>query len=243
VDIVHHCESSVRKFGGEIEDYAAIHAFFDSGKTLEPTWRHRILLHHTLGVKLCELKFGSLFRRHSDNKAISTTLIAEQHVLEDLGALPTPYWYLRELPLDYLEKARLYGYDFQLRLVCSSNARAELAKTYGGQAEDYRLLQQFLQLSELYVPDVRRYALLHTTFGCAIAQDIFGSEYVRPSDGNSVSVPEVIKHLIILELGCLAEPSSVLQALPLRTWLNGMKPSTRSRLSKLVESETGLLDF
>ena len=39
------------------------------------------------------------YTRPSDGQKISTRLIAEKHVLEDLGALPDPAWYIREMPI------------------------------------------------------------------------------------------------------------------------------------------------
>lgn len=99
MDILFHCESSARKFGGIPEDYIPIHKFFDQSKLFIADWRHRALLHHTLGVSLCEQMFGDFYTRPSDGQKISTRLIAEQHVLEDLGALPDPAWYIREMPI------------------------------------------------------------------------------------------------------------------------------------------------
>lgn len=51
-----------------------------------------------MGVSLCEQVFGDFYTRSSDGQKISTRLIAEQHVLEDLG-VPDPAWYIREMPI------------------------------------------------------------------------------------------------------------------------------------------------
>lgn len=37
-----HAKSSVRRFGGKVEDYIEIHDWFDGTKELEPTFRHRL---------------------------------------------------------------------------------------------------------------------------------------------------------------------------------------------------------
>jgi hypothetical protein len=42
----HHALSSVRKWGGEPEDYLALHQWFDESKSITADFRHRALRHH-----------------------------------------------------------------------------------------------------------------------------------------------------------------------------------------------------
>ncbi len=98
-DILFHSKSSARRFGGTPEDYAPIHKFLDQSKLYIADWRHRALLHSTFGISLCEQFFGDLYMRPSDNELVSTRAVAEQHILEDLNAIPTPAEFLREMPL------------------------------------------------------------------------------------------------------------------------------------------------
>ncbi len=98
-DILFHSKSSARRFGGAPEDYAPIHKFLDQSKLYIADWRHRALLHSTFGISLCEQFFGDLYKRPSDNELVSTRAVAEQHILEDLNAIPTPAEFLREMPL------------------------------------------------------------------------------------------------------------------------------------------------
>ena len=42
----HHALSSVRKWGGSVEDYLTIHAWFDGSKEITADFRHRALRHH-----------------------------------------------------------------------------------------------------------------------------------------------------------------------------------------------------
>lgn len=98
-DILFHSESSARKFGGVAEDYVPIHKFLDQSKLYIADWRHRALLHNTFGIALCEQFFGDLYKRPSDGQFVSTRAIAEQHILEDLNAVPTPAEFLREMPV------------------------------------------------------------------------------------------------------------------------------------------------
>lgn len=94
----HHAERSARRFGGEPQDYLAIHDWFDESKAHLPDVRHRALRHHSEGIFLCESIFGTTIT-NSDQKVVPVRLIAEQHVLDDLGWIPTVKDWLLHLPL------------------------------------------------------------------------------------------------------------------------------------------------
>lgn len=94
----HHALSSVRKHGGLPEDYLDIHHWFDETKQFMGDARHRALRHHTAGIYWSEDHFGTTIT-NSDGKEIPTRLIAEQHVMEDMGFLPTPEWWLKQMVL------------------------------------------------------------------------------------------------------------------------------------------------
>lgn len=98
-DILFHSNSSAKRFGGTPDDYVPIHKFLDQSKIHIADWRHRALLHSTFGISLCEQFFGDLYTRPSDEVQVSTRAVAERHVLEDLGAIPTPAEWLREMPI------------------------------------------------------------------------------------------------------------------------------------------------
>lgn len=91
-----HAENSVKKFGGNPDDYLAVHQWFDETKAHFPDNRHRALRHHTLGIFEAEKLFGVCIT-NSDNKLVSVRDIGEQHVLEDLGFIPTVSDYLQYL--------------------------------------------------------------------------------------------------------------------------------------------------
>lgn len=46
----HHSLSSVKKWGGSIEDYIYIHNWFDESKKIIADFRHRALRHHAEGI-------------------------------------------------------------------------------------------------------------------------------------------------------------------------------------------------
>lgn len=84
----HHALSSARRFGGVAEDYIALHAWFDESKSQTADFRHRALRHHAEGIFMLERFFGTTITA-STGRVIPTRLIGEQHVIEDLGFIPS----------------------------------------------------------------------------------------------------------------------------------------------------------
>jgi hypothetical protein len=80
--------SSVRKFGGKPEDYIEIHHWFDESKQYFANFRHRALRHHAQGIFECERVFGKTIT-NSDGRVLPTRYVGEQHVLEDVGHIPS----------------------------------------------------------------------------------------------------------------------------------------------------------
>jgi len=84
----HHSLSSVKKWGGEVDDYLALHSWFDSSKEITADFRHRALRHHAEGIFMAETIFG-LTLTLSSCRVIPTRWVGEQHVREDLGFIPS----------------------------------------------------------------------------------------------------------------------------------------------------------
>lgn len=97
----YHAKSCARKWGGAAEDYLPVHEFIDSSKQVIGDVRHRSLYHHTMGVFLCERIFGKTLTIPKDNGSVQVPvrLIAERHILEDLGWLPSPADYIDGMPI------------------------------------------------------------------------------------------------------------------------------------------------
>lgn len=92
----HHSISSAKKHGGRWEDYIEIHNWFDETKAHFPDMRHRALRHHSEGIFWCEKEFGVVIT-NSDGKNVPVRTIGEQHLLEDIGWIPTIKDYLNEM--------------------------------------------------------------------------------------------------------------------------------------------------
>ena len=84
----HHALSSVKKWGGTIDCYLALHSWFDASKEITADFRHRALRHHAEGIFLAETIFGPTLTL-STGRIIPTRWVGEQHVREDLGFIPS----------------------------------------------------------------------------------------------------------------------------------------------------------
>jgi hypothetical protein len=94
----YHAQSAARKWGGTPELYIDVEEFIDSSKKIIGDVRHRSLYHHTEGVWLCQRIFGRVLAV-GEHKQVPVRLIAERHILEDLGWLPSPADYIEGMPI------------------------------------------------------------------------------------------------------------------------------------------------
>jgi hypothetical protein len=100
-----HAESSAQKWGGTPESYVEIHNWFDETKQYTGDWTHRSLRHHAAGIQWCIEKFGHSWpvlcndKKTGESKVIRVPvkMIAEQHVMEDCGFIPTVQDWLKIL--------------------------------------------------------------------------------------------------------------------------------------------------
>ena len=93
-----HAKKSAQKWGGNLEDYIKIHEWFDSSNLCHGDVRHRSLLHHTFGINLCVQVFGRTIK-NSTGKEVIVKEIAEQHVMDDIGRIPSPSDYINNMNL------------------------------------------------------------------------------------------------------------------------------------------------
>lgn len=106
-----HARISAKKFGGIPEDYLEIHNWFDHTKAHIADMRHRALLHNAWGIWLSESVFGEIiilpngsakktsYITNSEGKKVQVRDIGEQHVIDDLGRIPSIEECMREMPM------------------------------------------------------------------------------------------------------------------------------------------------
>lgn len=108
---LHHAISSSRRWGGDPRQYLPIHEWFDESKGWIPDFRHRAIRHHSEGIAEAVVLFEPILveiepgpGRH---KLIPVRWVGEQHVVEDLGRIPTAADWLRHMqPQAWMTRAR-----------------------------------------------------------------------------------------------------------------------------------------
>ena len=122
----YHSLSSARKFGGSWRDYFDIHTWIDGSKEFLADFRHRALRHHTEGVFAAERLFGAVLV-NSDNKTIPVRLVAEQHIMEDLGRIPSVQdWLLQITPQPWMNRVPVRSTDLLKELEqCQTPSQTE----------------------------------------------------------------------------------------------------------------------
>lgn len=93
-----HSKSSANKWGGDPKLYHPIHLMIDSSKSGMGDIRHRAMFHHTEGTFLMERIFGPYLQ--VGNRQVPIRDIAERHIVEDLGFLPTFQWWAERMNID-----------------------------------------------------------------------------------------------------------------------------------------------
>jgi len=94
-----HAKSSVKRWGGKVEDYLAIHELLDSPKETMNNNASRMLTHNVwFCYKIIPKIFGYNIT-NSDGKSVDTIDIAMLHVAEDfrMKFVPTVQDYLKHL--------------------------------------------------------------------------------------------------------------------------------------------------
>lgn len=94
-----HAKMSVAKYHGHVDDYLPIHDFIDSSKSTIADVRHRAILHSAFGCYLAEQVFGT-YITNSDGKMVSVRDVAEEHIIQDLGRIPTVQDWIGNLPIE-----------------------------------------------------------------------------------------------------------------------------------------------
>lgn len=103
-----HALSSVKKYGGTVENYLDIHSTLDSSKSALADNRHRALTHNSWFIgAIIEQIFG-VTRVNSEGKVYSVRDIAEDHVSEDFhGFIPSAVDFLAEMEMkDWMQNGQ-----------------------------------------------------------------------------------------------------------------------------------------
>jgi len=94
-----HSKSSVKRWGGKVEDYLPIHELLDSPKATMNNNSSRLLTHNTWFAYTIIPKIFGYNIVNSDGKSVDSVDIAMLHIAEDFRFkfVPTPQDYLKHL--------------------------------------------------------------------------------------------------------------------------------------------------
>jgi hypothetical protein len=94
-----HSKSSVKRWGGKVDDYLPIHELIDSPKSTMNNNSSRLLTHNTWFAYTIIPKVFGYNITNSDGKSVDTVDIAMLHIAEDfrMKFVPTPQDYLQHL--------------------------------------------------------------------------------------------------------------------------------------------------
>jgi hypothetical protein len=96
-----HSKSSVKRWGGKVEDYLHLHEFIDSPKVTMNNNTARFLTHNTWFAYHVMPKVFGYNITNSDGKSVDVVDIAMLHIAEDfrMKFVPTPQDYLKHMQL------------------------------------------------------------------------------------------------------------------------------------------------
>ena len=97
-----HSRSSVKRWGGKVEDYIAIHELIDSPKAAMNNNTSRALTHNTWFCYTIIPKVFGYNITNSEGRSVDTVDIAMLHVAEDfrMRFVPTPQDYLKHMKVE-----------------------------------------------------------------------------------------------------------------------------------------------
>lgn len=174
MNAITHAKLSAHRFGGGWEEWLVLHNWFDSSKSSWADYRHRAILHNQWGVDWATRKFGSRAR-----------LVAEHHVREDLGRIPTTTEWVTPLTMRGQVEGLVEGF---LKHPLTARQLAERsAKRFGGFPEAYLPVhelffswapgagQEFeVRLQRCPDPGWKGLAGLHHSFGIFLVESLLG---------------------------------------------------------------------
>lgn len=107
------------------------------------------------------------------------------------------------------------------------------AKKYGGRPEEYLDIHQFMDSSKASIADVRHRALLHSSFGCFIVEQLFG--IVRKNSiGKEYSPRDIAEDHCMEDLGMIPSVEKWLGNMAIQQWMGGPVKKNDTEKQKFI---------
>lgn len=95
-------------------------------------------------------------------------------------------------------------------------------RKYGGKTEDYQAVHDFFDSSKAHVPDIRHRALLHSSFGIYMVEQVFGTTLTN-SDGKVISIRDIGEDHVFEDMGFIPTVEKWIGNIPIGDWMWGAK--------------------
>ncbi|MDN5925594.1 MAG: hypothetical protein L0I29_00790 [Hyphomicrobiales bacterium] len=96
LDSTELANASAARFGGDPSAYLALHTWFLETRNWSAGPEHLVFRHHAFGIFEAEARFGPVIAL-GDGKAVPTRVVAERHVQQVLGRVPSATDFLRRI--------------------------------------------------------------------------------------------------------------------------------------------------
>ncbi len=234
-----HARITAHRYGGEWQDWIAIHDWIDRSKMIFPSMQHRMFLHSDFGEWLAIRVHGESISAE-DGAVVSTRDLFRDHQVEDLGRVVTLEEWLCEVDADYWTRRRKP--PRQLEQVREEPAQG-LAARWGGVPGDYLALVDFFDKPREFAPDNPDAAALitHNSFGIFLAEELLGTVITLTETKDSRQIPQVIstrsaaEDLVYARVGSIPPAGNLAAHSRLWLWMCGTE--VRSALQARLKSE------
>lgn len=197
----YHSISSVKHYGGEVDDYLPIHSWIDQTKAHIVDSRHRLFLHNPLGITLAVSIFS--------NKDFDVEEICHRHINEDFGFIPKIDRCLDRMYTNVLQD--------KLKSVSIEQQAERSVKKFGGVIEDYLTIHRWYA----YIAEQDRgvHVVLLSSFGVFIAEQVFGVVLKRDSDNRSIPFRPIAEQHILARFGRIPSLQEYAVTIPTESWM------------------------
>ncbi|MDZ4688079.1 MAG: hypothetical protein SH850_23645 [Planctomycetaceae bacterium] len=115
------------------------------------------------------------------------------------------------------------------------------ARQWGGTANDYLAIHNWMDNTKAHCPDVRHRLLLHNSFGMLLAEQVFGPA-ITNADGRRVFVRDIAARHILEDLSFIPTVGECLAGIPVEPWMAGARKRVPARTSSPLPQGDPLAD-
>lgn len=218
-----HARITAHRYGGEWQDWIALHDWIDRSKMIFPSMQHRMFLHSDFGEWLTLQIHGESITA-ADGTVIATRELFRDHQVEDVGrVVPLAEW-LREIDTEYWK--RRCRPPVRLEPIRDEPAQG-LAARWGGAPEDYQPLIAFFDTPRAFAPEQAEAAdlITHNSFGIFLAEELLGTTLSLSAFGASpsslISTRSAAEDLVYARLGFIPAAGNLAARTRLKRWMCG----------------------